>query len=118
MPVLFPDNLNDLVLDGQWTDNQIQFDHRHYQQEYGGIPVEGCEFTEHGENGDAVYAHGKICPEIGTIYKEGWITQQQAMSTISSEYNEVIFAWQDTIMEEELQTDLNDVMPRTFHRVN
>jgi len=107
-PVFLPETDDDAVLTKDWTDAPMSMHHYRYQQEYKGIPVEGCEFTEHCRDGSVVYAHGKLCPEIASVYKDGYITQEAALNKIFLAYPSATFAWQNADYEYEIQTDLND----------
>jgi len=103
-PVFLPEPGDSLVLFKTWTDNQIQYNHNRYRQEYNGIPVEGAEFTEHLKNGYVVYANGKLCPDINTKYEAAKVTEIDALNTYLELHSECTFAWEDTDWEEDLQT--------------
>lgn len=107
-PIFLPETDDAAVLVKSWTDAPLGMDHYRYQQEYKGLPVQACEFTEHCREGSVVYAHGKLCPEIATIYKSGYITQEQALNVIYSEFPQATFAWQDSSYENEIKMDMND----------
>lgn len=108
-PCFFSQQEDSMCLDRTWTDNWLELDHYHYQQKYSGIPVEGCEFTEHAKsNGSLVYANGKICPNIHTIYKEQTISEEVALDKLLALYPDAQWSWESEIFEEQLQADLAD----------
>jgi len=98
-----------MCVDRIWTDDWLGFNHSHYQQKYNGINVEGCEFIEHAkQNGNLVYANGKICPDIHTIYKEKTISEEVALMNLLNLYPEAQWAWESEMFETQLQEDLGD----------
>jgi len=96
-----------------------------------GIPVEGCQFIEHANEDDMVYANGKICPDIYRIYEERTITSEEAFENLleGDEYwekyikaldwiaeipfdeysiDDAIFAWEDPSWEAALKVETGD----------
>lgn len=89
-----------------WTDHILGMDHIRYRQKYDGVPVEGAEFTEHGFNDFMVFSNGKLAH--GFLHDcAGAISEQAAIAALLTQISGD-FAWNDSIWEAELKTDLND----------
>lgn len=108
-------NEDSMKLVRNWTDDILNLNHYRYQQTFLGIEVEGSEFTLHTNNeGNIVYANGKICPNISSKYSSRIITEIEALNLILEKYPDYYFSWEDSTYEQAYQIDQNNPNATTF----
>jgi len=100
---------DDMILKKTWVDKQLNLKHNRFQQIYGGVEVEGCEFTEHlDSNNFVIAANGKICSEIYKKQPEGWMHEENALNYLIEYLDGDSFSWYYPEWETQFQIDVDD----------
>jgi Zn-dependent metalloprotease len=96
---------DEMLLEKEWTDKQIQLNHRKYQHFYKGIKVEGSEYREHfQDNGMVVLSNGLLAEGLN-LSAIPEITESQALSNALGHIGAETYAWEDDSLEYWLQQD-------------
>jgi bacillolysin len=89
------------------TMDEYGFKHNRFQQHYKGIKVEGAEFFEHSKDCYVQLMHGKIMENLNLSIVPVY-TEQQALNAAKTFLGASQYAWENTVWEQELKSDLED----------
>jgi Zn-dependent metalloprotease len=101
-----PDNTMDSVK--YWADTLTGTENIRYQQHHDGIPVEGAYITENYDNGYVNFLIGSVA-DINSTDIGAPIADSVALDSLLSHISDTTFyTWEDSTMEAELKTQLDD----------
>ena len=98
---------NDFVLRKTWPDMSLDLVHYRYQQTYKGLRVEAAEVSEHAEDGQLIFANGKVVADLNASPVPE-LGEAEALEGLLLSLPDHVFAWMDADMEHQAQLDLGD----------
>ena len=99
---------DEMILEKEWTDKQIQLNHRKYQHFYKGLKVEGSEYREHFQDNGMVLLSNGLLAEGLDLSATPEVSEEQALTNALEHIGATTYAWEDDSLEYWL---VNDSIP-------